>query len=210
MIKKIGIIKFICLFLINSAVYATPVDDLGGLLNAVQSMRANFTQTVYDNKNKAILKSYGRMSMQRPGKFRWEVQKPIPQTIIANGSRLWIYDPDLEQVTIRSLKKAAGETPALLLSHVDSILNQSYHVQALPNKTPNIQTFSLVPKEADSMFADIQMSFENKKITSMSLRDHLGHTTVVAFQKLETNISLPAALFVFKAPARIDVIDEAK
>ena len=203
------IFSFLMLFL-SSLCYAAPADDLGNLLNAVQTMRANFTQTVYDNHNKAILKSFGRMSMQRPGKFRWEVTKPIPQIIIANSSRLWIYDPDLEQVTIRTLKKAAGETPALLLSHVDMVLNQSYQVEQLRSKTPGVLSFSLIPKGADNMFATIQMDFSNKKIQSMHLRDHLGHTTVVIFQNSQTNISLPSSLFVFKAPARTDVIDETK
>jgi outer membrane lipoprotein carrier protein len=173
-------------------------------------MKADFTQTVYDNKNKAIMKSYGRMAMQRPGKFRWEVTKPIPQVIIANSTRLWIYDPDLEQVTIRALKKAAGETPALLLSHVDMVLSQSYQVEQVPSKTPGTQSFSLMPKGQDNMFASIQMNFANNKIQSMQLRDHLGHTTLVLFQHTQTNPSLPASLFNFKPPARTDVIDETK
>jgi outer membrane lipoprotein carrier protein len=208
--KFLLVLLFVCSALSHSFSYAAPADDLSNLLNAVQTMRANFTQVVYDGKNKVMLKSYGRMSMQRPGKFRWEVTKPIPQTIIANASRLWIYDPDLEQVTIRSLKKAAGETPALLLSHVDSVLNQSYRVEELPSKKEGLQSFSLLPKSADSMFASIQMDFVNKQIQAMRLRDHLGHTTAVTFQKTEFNINLPASLFVFKPPARVDVIDETK
>ena len=86
--------------------------DLAGLLNKVQSMKANFIQTVYDKRGKVTQKSSGRMALQRPGKFRWDVAKPMPQLIIANGTKLWIYDPDLEQLTIRSIKKAAGESPA--------------------------------------------------------------------------------------------------
>src|SRR5438105_3435289 len=74
--------------------------NLANLLDAVKSMQANFTQTVYDNHGKSVQTSYGRMAIERPGKFRWEVTKPIPQLIIANESRLWIYDPDLQQVTI--------------------------------------------------------------------------------------------------------------
>ena len=98
-------------------VHAGTSEDLAALLNNTQSMRANFRQTVYDNRGKVIQKSVGYMAMQRPGKFRWESTSPIPQLIIANDSRLWIYDPDLEQVTIRSLSKEIGETPALLLSN---------------------------------------------------------------------------------------------
>src|SRR5262245_45378285 len=107
-------------FIFATTVYASPTsDDLSKRLSAMSSMQANFTQTVYNNRGKITQKSYGRMAMQRPGKFRWDVTRPIPQLIIANQSKLYIYDSDLQQLTIRSLNKAAGETPALLLSHDD-------------------------------------------------------------------------------------------
>src|SRR5579862_4041780 len=92
---------FFCM--LNAAYAQSAADELSKQLDAVHSMRASFVQTVYDNKNKPIQQSYGRMALLRPGKFRWEVDKPIPQVIIANQTRLWIYDPDLEQVTIRPL-----------------------------------------------------------------------------------------------------------
>ena len=196
--------------LITSFAFAAPADDLASRLNAVQTMRANFTQVVYDNRNKAVMKSYGRMSMQRPGRFRWEVIKPIPQIIVANASRLWIYDPDLEQVTIRSLKQATGDTPALLLSHVNIELTNEYLVAQMPSQTSGITWYALTPKSADSMFASIEMGFAQNQIQEMRLRDHLGHVTKVTFQHIETNIPLPASLFVFKAPRGVDVINETK
>ena len=169
--------RLLMLFSVSLMAHATPTEDLANRLNAVQTMRANFTQVVYDNRNKAVLTSYGRMSMQRPGKFRWEVTKPIPQLIVANASRLWIYDPDLEQVTVRSLKHAAGETPALLLSHVNMSLDNEYKVTQLPNKSAGGVSFSLVPKSQDSVFASIQLSFINNRVKEMRLQDHLGHVT---------------------------------
>jgi outer membrane lipoprotein carrier protein len=184
--------------------------DLGKLLSGVQTMQANFTQTVYDNRGKTIQKSYGHMSMERPGKFRWEVTKPIPQLIIANGSKLWIYDPDLEQVTIRSLKKSAGDAPALLLSHVNTTIEKDYAVKKLTNADVNKQSFSLIPKQADNMFERVKMSFANGQISEMDLVDHLGHTTHIQFKDIHSNLKLASSLFVFKAAANIDVIDETK
>jgi outer membrane lipoprotein carrier protein len=99
----------ISILLFVNAAYAAPSTDLSTLLNSLHSMRSDFTQTVYDNHGKAIQKSYGQMALQRPGKFRWEIKKPIPQVIVANDTRLWVYDPDLEQVTIRALHQAAGD-----------------------------------------------------------------------------------------------------
>lgn len=190
--------------------HANSTNDLTSLLNGVQSMQANFTQTVYDNHNKAVQKSYGVMAMQRPGKFRWDVKKPIPQLIIANQTKLWIYDPDLEQVTIRSLKKAAGETPALLLSNVGNTLETDFTVTELPAKTSGSRWFKLTPKKADNMFASVQMAFTNNQINEMDLQDQLGHTTKILYKNIQTNISLAANLFTFKAGSGVDVIDETK
>lgn len=200
---------FVILFSICLSGYAAS-SDLKELLNAVKTMQANFTQTVNDNRGKSVQKSYGRMTMQRPGKFRWEVTKPIPQLIIANGSRLWIYDPDLQQVTIRSLNSGSGGAPALLLSHVDTALDRDFKVKELPNKTPGWSWFALTPRQQDNMFASIQMGFSNKQIREMQLKDHLGHTTFVRFTNSSINHPLPSSSFVLNAPSSADVIDETK
>ncbi|SRR5579885_1216167 len=210
---KISFIRFFfsaALIAVFTSAYASASSDLSSLLDAVQSMRANFTQTIYDNRGKAIQKSYGRMAMQRPGKFRWEVTRPIPQLIIANGTKLWIYDPDLQQLTIRSLEKAAGETPALLLSHVGNVLDNDFTVKTLQKNSPKWNWFALTPKNQGNMFDSIQMGFVNKQIQEMRLADNLGHTTVIQYQNIQTNVNIPASLFVFKPTAKIDVIDETR
>lgn len=173
-------------------------------------MKADFTQTLIDSKGKPTQKSLGRMAIQRPGKFRWDVTKPVPQLIIANGSRLWIYDPDLEQVTIRSLSKAAGESPALILSHDNTNLENTFTIQAIQPDAAQGQWFSLTPKKKDNMFESIAMGFVNNQIQEMRLKDNLGHITRVQFQNIQTNANLPASLFTFKPSAKIDVIDETK
>jgi outer membrane lipoprotein carrier protein len=201
-------IIFFALFTATHA--ASTSSDLAGLLNAIRSMKADFTQTIYDNRGKAIQRSYGKMAMQRPGKFRWNVTKPIPQLIIANGSKLWIYDPDLQQVTIRSLKKEVGETPALLLSNVDTTVDQDFQVTEQSKTTPGWRWFSLVPKHPDSMFAAVEMGFQNNRIQEMKLKDNLGHTTRIQYQQPEYNISLAPSLFSFSPPKNVDVINETR
>jgi len=203
-------ILFCILFFFTTVVYASPSADLANLLNALHSMKANFTQTIYDNHGKATQKSYGRMAMVRPGKFRWDVTKPVPQLIIANETKLWIYDPDLEQVTIRSLKKTAGESPALLLSHDNTNIENNFAVAYMQRDTSNSRWFSLTPKQRDNMFESVQMGFTNNQIQEMRLKDNLGHTTVIQFQNMQLNASLPASLFLFKPSAKIDVIDETR
>lgn len=200
----------LCLFCFFSTAHATAAADFSGLLNAVRTMQASFTQTIFDNRGKAIQKSYGRMAMERPGKFRWEILKPVPQVIIANESRLWIYDPDLEQVTIRVLHKATGETPALLLSHENTSIEDDFSVRELPKKSAEWRWFELTPKKADNVFALVQMGFIKNQIREMRLDDHLGHTTAIKFENTKSNMKLAPTLFTFKPPANVDVIDETR
>lgn len=199
----------VALTIFAANVFANDADTLASMLNAVKTMQANFTQTVYDNKNKVIQTSYGKMAMERPGKFRWDVTKPIPQLIIANQTKLWIYDSDLEQVTIRSLSKASDETPALLLSDVDKVLNKDYQVKP-PKTTANLVWYSLVPRNKDNMFEAVQLGFLKNQINEMRLVDHLGHTTRVQFLQIQVNKPLAAAMFTYKASANVDVVDETK
>lgn len=208
-IKNIFILIYLILF--SSIAQAQSVaTDLTALLNATKSMRADFVQTIYDEQGKTIQQSYGQMAISRPGKFRWQVMKPIPQLIIANDARLWIYDPDLEQVTIRSLKNMSGEAPALLLSQVDATLEKDYAVKILQKKPTTMRWFLLTPKTTDHMFSTIQLGFTDGRITDMRLQDNLGHMTAIRFKNIALNPTLSASLFNFKIPANIDVIDETR
>lgn len=205
--------KFLCTltmlaaFFVTSASFASDASELSGLLDQMKTMRSNFTQTIYDNHGKAISKSDGEMALQRPGKFRWQVKAPMPQIIIANGERLWIYDPDLQQVTIRSLKSEAGEAPALLLSRQNTSLENDYDIKVLPLEKP-LHWFLMTPRKKDNMFASVKMGFQGNQLKEMMLQDQIGHGTRVQFIKVQTNIALAASLFIFKTPAGTDVIDE--
>jgi outer membrane lipoprotein carrier protein len=173
-------------------------------LENIHTMQAVFNQQVIDKNGKLIQKSTGKMALQRPGKFRWEVTHPLSQLIVTNSSRLWIFDPDLDQVTIRSLSKEAGETPALLLSNRTITLTKDFRV------TMKGSSFLLQPKNNDSMFAEIEMNFVNNEIRDMILRDHLGQTTQIQFSHVVLNKAISSALFVFKIPPHVDVIDETR
>ncbi|MBX3709400.1 MAG: outer membrane lipoprotein chaperone LolA [Gammaproteobacteria bacterium] len=211
---KLSLIQYltaliICIFI--TAAHAVPASaDLSKLLNAVNSMQAGFVQTAYDYHGKATQKSYGRMAMQRPGKFRWDVTKPIPQLIIANQTKLFIYDADLEQLTIRSLNKTAGETPALLLSHDNKTLETNFIVKSTQKNDPSWRWFVLTPKKPDNMFESIQIGFAGNQIREMHLQDNLGNVTVIQFQNIKQNINLSSSLFTFKPSSRVDIIDETR
>lgn len=172
-------------------------------------MKATFTQSTYNNRGKVTQKTSGDMAMQRPGKFRWNVTKPMPQLIIANQNKLWIYDPDLEQVTIRVFNQTSSDAPALLLSHDNASLDQSFTVKTL-QKNPGWKWFLLKPKKQGEMFEAIQLGFADNQIREMHLQDNLGSNTVIRFEGIKVNPTLASSLFMFKPSAKIDVIDETR
>lgn len=206
--------KIVCLvFLFNFITFAqaeTPEasNTLSSYLKNMRSMQANFSQTIVDNKGQALQKATGQVLLQRPSQFRWDVLKPNRQLVVTNGKKLWIYDPDLEQVTIRSLVKAAGETPAMLLSDEDLSLTKEFFVKMLAQNKDGFQWFNLVPKDKSSMLSSLRLGFANQQIKQMQLQDHLGHRTIIEFTNIHTNLALSPSSFNFKPPAHIDIIDE--
>lgn len=183
-------------------------NDLNSLLNATTTMQANFAQTVYDSHGKMIQQSTGMMALERPGKFRWDVKKPIPQLVIANGTKLWVYDPDLEQVTIRTVQQGAGDAPALLLSNNTAALLANYNVKLLPQGGSADQVFTLTPKNSGGMFESVNLGFANNQIVSMQMVDGLGHKTNIQFNQIKVNGAVSSALFTFNPPNNVDVIDD--
>jgi len=209
-IKK-SLLGFITAWFFVSAAHAESASDtLTGYLQNMRSMRADFTQTIIDNKGRALQKSSGEMLLQRPNQFRWDVKTPIRQLIVTNGKRLWIYDPDLEQVTIRGLAKAAGETPAMLLSDPNLSLGKEFDVKAITVASSALQWFMLTPKDKSTVISALQLGFANHIIQEMQLSDHLGHTTKITFTHVKLNAPINSSLFSFTPPTHVDVIDETK
>ncbi len=198
------------IFFTTSISYADEAaDKLTQLLKNMHSMQADFTQTILDKNGQAVQKSTGEMSLQRPSQFRWDVKKPTKQLVVTNGKKLWIYDPDLEQVTIRSLVKTAGETPAMLLSDEDLAVGDEFSVRET-NHSTELKWFVLIPKDKSTAISALKLGFANQEIRQMKLEDHLGHTTLIEFNHVRTNIPLTASTFSFTPPGHIDVIDETK
>lgn len=183
--------------------------ELLQVLGPIQSLQADFVQTILDNKGKAIQRSQGKFALKRPGLFRWDVVHPMPQLIIANNTRLWIYNADLEQVVIRPVAKEVGKTPAFLLSNMNTAITRDFIVRRM-QAPQHWQWFSLTPKGNESLFHVIQLGFFNHQIKEMRMQDNLGHNTVIQFHHLKENGSLRSSLFQFHPPANVDVIDETR
>lgn len=208
-LKKIALFAVTMQLFVCASAYASDASDLTKLLDGIKSMQANFKQIILDNYGKVVQQSKGVMALERPGKFRWQVKNPIPQLIIANKSKLWVYDPDLEQVTIRTLNTQAGEAPALLLSHDNAAIEKSYTISSLTDDR-GLRWFVLKPKNTDNSFSEIKLGFSDKQIKEMILDDQIGHSTKIIFAQIKINQKLPKTLFVLNAPKGTDIIDETR
>lgn len=208
-IMKRFFILFFMVFHVNTFAATAPADDLTQLLKNIQTIQANFNQVITDKKAKELQRSSGQMLMQRPGKFRWEIKKPNPQVIVTNGEKLWIYDPDLEQVTIRLLTKEVGDSPAMILSNHIGI-DKAYNVMNSSDANKSLQWFLLKPKNMDNGFASVKLGFQKNEIREMILEDQMGQMTNIEFYNIKNNPQLASSLFVFQIPSNIDVIDETK
>src|SRR5579872_1513360 len=183
-LSHLTVFVLVLLFSLQSYAQENPAEELLELLSSIHSLQANFLQTILDNKGKAIQRSEGKLILQRPGQFRWQILRPIPQLLIANNTRLWIYDPDLEQVVVRPVAKEIGKTPAFLLSNVNFAITRDFTVRRL-QAPPHWQWFSLTPKVKESLFQVIQLGFLNREIKEMRMKDNLGHNTIIQFLKVQ-------------------------
>ena len=202
-------VRLMIAFMLAAPALASPVADFTALLNNTQTMQADFKQTIYDDRNKVLQSASGAMAFARPGKFYWQLKRPVAQLMIANGSKLWIYDPDLQQVIIRSLSQAAGEAPALLLSHVSTSLTDDFIITEINLPQKNMRWFQLKPRKKDKMFEVVTMGFMNHQIHEMHMQDQLGHQTKIQFKQTKINQPIASNVFIFKPPPHVDVIDES-
>jgi outer membrane lipoprotein carrier protein len=185
---------------------AGSIEKLKAFAEQTQSARATFTQTVRDKDGATVQTATGKLVFARPGKFRWEYEKPYQQTIVGDGQKLWVYDKDLNQVTVKKLEGGLGSSPAALLAGSNDI-EQYYNVDAKGIKG-GLDWLEAYPRDPDTMFEKVRMGFKGNSLDTMELYDHLGQVTVIRFGKIERNPKLAASLFSFTPPAGADVIED--
>jgi outer membrane lipoprotein carrier protein len=183
-------------------------DDLAKILSNLQSMRAHFSQQVLDGKGHTMQQSSGTFALKRPGKFRWETEQPVKQLLIADGTKIWVYDKELQQVTIQAQDNQGGNSPAMLLSGSIPALKKNFQVSFLQKPAATGSWFLLRPKNKDAMFQSVELNFIDDKLQGMRLIDNLGQASVLQFSNVINNPVLPLNLFQFKAPKGVDVIDQ--
>lgn len=185
---------------------ASSLESLKTFLSDVKSGRAHFKQLVLDKKMSTVQEASGTMLFSRPGKFRWVYEKPYEQLIVGDGAKLWMYDADLRQVTVKKMDQAIGSSPAALLAGNNEI-ERHFDLKDL-GKRGTLEWLEATPKDKESTFESVRMAFSEKGLEVMELHDHFGQTTVIRFSGLERNPKLAPDLFKFTPPKGADVVGD--
>jgi len=186
--------------------FAGGADRLNSYITGTQSSRSEFTQRIVDRNGKVTQESRGTFEFARPGKFRWSYVKPYAQVIVGDGAKVWIHDPDLNQVTVRRMDAALGSTPAALLSGDNAAL-KSFALTD-DGASNGIEYVVATPREKQGSFERVRMGFSAQGLASMELVDSFGQRTELRFSGVERNPRLDAGLFQFTPPKGADVIGE--
>jgi chaperone LolA len=195
------------LLMFSLSAHAGAIEKLKTFIAATHSAQANFTQVVLDQNGKRIQSASGVMQFVRPGKFRWTYQKPYEQLIVGDGEKFWLYDVDLNQVTVKRLDAALGSSPAALLSGSNEI-ERGFALKESGSQG-GLDWLQAIPKAQDSSFDGISMAFNAQAdLVIMELNDAFGHKTVLRFSDLKRNPRLPPSLFNFTPPKGADVLGE--
>ncbi|GHB04929.1 outer membrane lipoprotein chaperone LolA [Modicisalibacter luteus] len=182
-------------------------ERLTHLLEPLKTYSADFDQQILDGSGQRLQEASGHIWLSRPGQFRWEVEAPYHQVVVSNGQEVYLYDPDLEQVTIQPLDTRVTHTPALLLSGKANALTENYEVSRQQQGTT--ETFTLLPKSPDTLFEDLKLTFRGEQLRGLQMSDSTGQRTAIAFADVEANAPVESSRFEFNVPEGTDVIQEA-
>ncbi|MDR1063850.1 MAG: outer membrane lipoprotein chaperone LolA [Azoarcus sp.] len=204
----------------GSAAAADAVEKLRHFVASARSAEGEFQQTVIGESGRPPQQTTGKFAFSRPGKFRWEYELPYPQLLVGDGKRLWSWDRDLNQVTVRPLGNALGATPAAILFGQGGELERDFDLaEGAANGEDEIK-LKLVWIEArpraaanpenggGTGFQLIRFGFDGERLQRMVLHDNFGQTTVVAFSRLRLNPRLDPGIFHFEAPAGADILGD--
>lgn len=203
--KKLLVIGIV-LFSAALPSFASSIDRLKHFVRTTRSAQAAFDQTVLDQKLSVTRETQGSMVFQRPGKFRWTYAKPFEQVIVGDGAKLWVFDKELNQVTVKPLGDALGSSPAALLAGSNEI-ERSFVLKDL-GSADGLEWLEATPKASESSFKSIRMGFRRDTLSKMEFRDYFGQTTILNFRDFKRNVKPAPSLFSFSPPPGADIIGE--
>jgi outer membrane lipoprotein carrier protein len=184
---------------------ADAVESLRSFVQTVQSGRSPFTQVVTAPDGVKKKTTSGEFEFQRPNRFRFEYTKPYEQQIVADGQKVWLYDVDLNQVTVRAFDQVLGATPAALLAGGN--LDRDFTLQADAD-AGGLQRVQAQPKAKEGQIRQLRVGFRGKELAAIELVDALGQRSRLDFSRFEPNVTLAPTRFKFTAPAGADVLQQ--
>lgn len=192
----------------SASVFAAEADvkSLTQSLETSKTISAGFSQLTLDGSGTQLQETTGQMAVQRPGLFYWHTDAPAEQVVVSDGKKVTLWDPDLEQATIKKLDERLTETPALLLSGDISKISQSFDITS--KQQGDVIDFTLKPKTKDTLFDSLRLSFRKGLVNDMQLIDSVGQRTNILFSGVKANEPIPASKFKFVVPEGADVIQE--
>jgi outer membrane lipoprotein carrier protein len=186
--------------------FASGLDDFLAFNSQTKTASGRFEQKVFDRAGKAIETASGSFTFARPGKFRWTYEKPHKQLLVADGQKLYIHDPDLNQVTVKSMQGAISSTPAALLAGRDDIT--SLFTLRDAGTADGLSWVEATPKAQDTGFERVRLGLQGKQLAAMELFDQLGGHTMLRFSDFKANAPVPPDTFKFTPPKGADVITD--
>ena len=186
---------------------ANGLDDFLAFNASTKTATARFEQRVFDRSGKTVESASGTFAFARPGKFRWTYDKPHQQVLVGDGAKLWIHDPDLNQVTVKRMEGAISSTPAALLAGKEDI-TALFTLRDAGTKD-GLAWVEAVPKTQDTGFERVRLGLEGKSLAAMELHDSLGGRTLLRFADMKPNARVDPGTFTFSAPKGADVIEDA-
>ena len=198
--------KYLMIFLLFLAAPAA-ADDAGQRLNAalknMDNLTTDFKQTLLDEDKNVVQQSRGTLALQRPGKFSWIYIEPFEQRIIADGRELWIYDVELDQVTVKPMDRGLSNAPIMILMKQADV-NEQFEVNEVGQRK-FLYWVELVPRASDIEYTQIYIGIDGDQVRAMELQDQFGQSTQIVFDNLRVGVVHNPAVFKFVPPAGVDV-----
>lgn len=194
--------------LMSTSAWAGGRDKLDEFFTQINTMQSAFTQQVIDDKGALRQSSSGNVYLSRPGKFRWEYAAPDKHEIVADGKNVWIYDVELDQVTVKPMTQALSAAPIGMLTQKQSV-DKQFNVQEMEADGSKLEWFRLTPKKKDSDFTTMDLGVSTTGVEEMILGDKFGQQTYIKFEGLRTDIDIDSSRFSFTPPKGADVIGKA-
>lgn len=194
------------LFFATTAHAATARAQLDAFTNGLDALNGTFVQQVYDADGRLGETSKGTVALQAPRQFRWEYADPFPQLIVADGRNVWIWDKDLDQVTVRAQSLEESQSPLTVLTDLNQ-LDRDYRASE-DGERDGVTWLKLVPVAKEASITEADLGFSNDELVRMVLTDNLGARNELRFGRWQRNPKLDASMFTFAVPEGVDVVGE--